>query len=141
MKPRTRDNKADAGGRRPSSRADSAPASDSRPKAADGSRQVSPRGDEFEVVGRAGPVRLERAPYVPAEAREELLVLKDGDLFLCARPDGDIHPARVTGEGLYANDTRYLSELRVQLGGRPPVLLSYAAETGSRAVVNATNAP
>lgn len=67
-------------------------------------------------------------------------MIKDAGIFLCARPDGDIHPARVTGEGLYANDTRYLSELRVQLGGRPPVLLSYAAETGSRAVVNATNA-
>lgn len=67
-------------------------------------------------------------------------MVKDAGVFLCARPDGDIHPARVTGEGLYANDTRYLSELRVQLGGRPPVLLSYAAETGYRAVVNATNA-
>jgi glycogen debranching enzyme len=103
-------------------------------------RRVSPRGDEFEVVGRAGPVRFERAPHVPAEAREELLVLKDGDLFLCARPDGDIHPARVTGEGLYASDTRFLSELRLELGGTPPVALSYAADEGYRAVVDATNA-
>ena len=67
-------------------------------------------------------------------------MVKDAGVFLCTRPDGDIHPAQATGEGLYANDTRYLSELRVQLGGRPPVLLSYAAETGYRAVVNATNA-
>ncbi len=66
--------------------------------------------------------------------------MKDAGIFLCARPDGDIHPARITGEGLYANDTRYLSELRVELGGKSPVLLSYAAETGYRAVVNATNA-
>lgn len=104
------------------------------------SRHVSPRGDEFDVVGRAAPVRSGPAPHVPAEAREELLVIKDGDIFCCARPDGDIHPARVTGEGLYAHDTRYLSELRVLLGGRPPVPLSYTAETGYRAVVNATNA-
>ncbi len=67
-------------------------------------------------------------------------MVKDAGIFLCTRPDGDIHPTGVTGAGLYANDTRYLSELRVKLGGRPPVLLSYAAETGYRAVVNATNA-
>jgi glycogen debranching enzyme len=91
------------------------------------------------VVGRAGPVRLGRAPHVPAEAREELLVLKHGELFLCARPDGEIHPARVTGEGLYAGDTRFLSEFRLELGGTPPVALSYAAEDGYRAIVDATN--
>jgi glycogen debranching enzyme len=110
-----------------------------RPRA---SRRVSPRGERFEVLGRAAPVRRERAraPSIRTEAREELLVVKDAGIFLCTRPDGDIHPARVTGEGLYANDTRYLSELRVQLGGRPPILLSYAAETGYRAVVNSTNA-
>ncbi|HEX2707610.1 MAG TPA: glycogen debranching N-terminal domain-containing protein [Solirubrobacterales bacterium] len=102
-------------------------------------RRVSPRGERFEVLGRAAPIRRGRAPAIRTEAREELLVIKDAGIFLCARPDGDIHPARVTGEGLYSNDTRYLSELRVQLGGRPPVLLSYEAETGYQAVVNATN--
>lgn len=100
----------------------------------------SPRGDDFEVVGRAGPVQLDRAPYIPAEAREELLVIKEGNVFLCARPDGDIHHARVTGEGLYADDTRYLSEFRLKLGGTPPVALSYSSESGYRAVVEATNA-
>jgi glycogen debranching enzyme len=67
------------------------------------------------------------------------LVLKDGDLFVCARPDGDIHPARVTGEGLYASDTRFLSEFRLELGGTAPVALSYDTERGYRAVVDATN--
>jgi glycogen debranching enzyme len=101
---------------------------------------VGPRGERLEVVGRAPAVVPAPPPYTPAEAREELLVVKQGDIFLCARPDGDIHPARVSGEGLYAHDTRYLSELRLTLDGTAPVALSYAADRGFRAVVDATNA-
>ena len=81
---------------------------------------------------------LEGAPSVPAEAREELLALKSGAVFVCARPDGDIRPARA-GEGLYAQDTRHLSELCLTLGGLRPVLLSSVMESGHHAVINATN--
>ncbi len=91
------------------------------------------------VVGRLGPVDMAGAPYVPAEAREELLVIKDGPLFMCARPDGEVVPAQVTGEGLYVEDTRYLSELRLELGGAPPVLLSSSAHLVHAAIVHATN--
>jgi glycogen debranching enzyme len=91
------------------------------------------------IVERAGPVELQRAPPIPAEAREELLVVKDGELFVCARTDGDIAPARVSGEGFYAYDTRYLSELRLQVGGATPVALSYVA-VDDHAVVDSTNA-
>ena len=101
---------------------------------------MGPRGERLEVVGRAPAVAPAPPPYTPAEAREEMLVVKEGDIFLCARPDGDVHPARVSGEGLYAHDTRYLSELRLRLDGIPPVALSYAADSGFRAVVDATNA-
>jgi hypothetical protein len=45
---------------------------------------------------------LEAAPVVPAEASEELLALKAGAMFVCARPDGDIRGARASGEGFYA---------------------------------------
>ena len=82
---------------------------------------------------------LESAPDVPAEAREELLALKSGAVFVCARPDGDIRPARASGEGLYAQDTRHLSELRLTVGGARPVLLSSVTESGHHAVINATN--
>ena len=99
----------------------------------------SPRGEQFEIVERAGPVELQRAPPIPAEAREELLVIKDRELFLCARTDGDITPARVSGEGFYAYDTRYLSELRLQVGGARPVALSYST-ADEHAVVDSTNA-
>ena len=99
----------------------------------------SPRGEHFEIAERAGPVELQRAPPIPAEAREELLVIKDGELFLCARPDGDIAPAQVSGEGFYAHDTRYLSEVGLEVGGARLVALSYAA-VDDQAVVDSTNA-
>ncbi|MGZ4286748.1 MAG: glycogen debranching N-terminal domain-containing protein [Solirubrobacteraceae bacterium] len=82
---------------------------------------------------------LESAPDVPAEAREELLALKSGAEFVCTRRDGDIRPARASGEGLYAQDTRHLSELRLTVGGLRPVLLSSVMESGHHAVINATN--
>ena len=86
------------------------------------------------------PLRdLESAPDVPAEAREELLALKSGAVFVCARPDGDVRPARASGEGLYAQDTRHLSELRLTVGGARPLLLSSVMESGHHAVINATN--
>ena len=66
-------------------------------------------------------------------------MLKDGELFLCARVDGDVAPARVSGEGFYASDTRYLSEIRLKVGGARPVALSHTA-FGDRAVLDATNA-
>jgi glycogen debranching enzyme len=91
------------------------------------------------VLGRAGPVELHGAPPILAEAREELLVLKDRELFLCTRPDGDVAPAQVSGEGFYADDTRHLSEIRLEVGGARPVALSRTA-LEDRAVLYATNA-
>ncbi|HEU4658272.1 MAG TPA: glycogen debranching N-terminal domain-containing protein [Capillimicrobium sp.] len=82
---------------------------------------------------------VEGAPSVPAEAREDLLALKSGATFLCARRDGDVVPGAVSGEGLYTRDTRHLSELRLTLGGALPVLLSSTMESGHEAVVHATN--
>jgi hypothetical protein len=35
-----------------------------------GGEILSPRGEPFEVVGRAGPVQRHGAPPIPAEARE-----------------------------------------------------------------------
>jgi glycogen debranching enzyme len=99
----------------------------------------SPRGEHYEIVERAGPVELQGAPAIPAEAREELLVIKDGPVFLCTRTDGEIAPARVTGEGLYAFDTRYLSELRLEVGGGRPVALSYS-RVDDHVAVDCTNA-
>jgi glycogen debranching enzyme len=104
-----------------------------------GQEVFSPRGEPFAVVGRAGPVELHGAPPIPAEAREELLVLKDGEVFLCARTDGDVAPAQVSGEGFYMHDMRHLSEIRLEVGDARPVALSHTAFE-HRAVLDATNA-
>jgi glycogen debranching enzyme len=90
--------------------------------------------------GFAATVRdVEGAPSVPAEAREDLLALKSDAQFVCTRPDGSIRPARASGEGYYAQDTRHLSELRLVVGGLPTVPLSSVMESGHHAVINATN--
>ena len=73
------------------------------------------------------------------EARVDLLALKAGALFVCTRPNGDLARGSASGEGLYAEDTRHLSELRLTIGGLPPVLLSATLESGHHAIVNATN--
>jgi len=100
---------------------------------------TDPGVDPERAAARSGAHVLEDAPSVPAEAQEDLLALKSGAVFLCARPDGEICPGRACGEGLYAEDTRHLSELRLTLGGLAPVLLSSAMESGHHAVINATN--
>jgi glycogen debranching enzyme len=100
---------------------------------------VSPSGEQFAVVERAGPVQFAPPPEVPAEARADLLVIKCDELFLCARPDGDVQGAQVSGEGLYSHDTRFLSRFRLLLAGVPPVTLTYALASGHSALVDATN--
>jgi glycogen debranching enzyme len=85
----------------------------------------------------AGEMR--QAPEVSVEARGELLALKSGALFVCLQRDGEIRAAGASGEGLYANDTRHLSELSVTVGGMRPVMLSSSMESGHHAVINATN--
>jgi glycogen debranching enzyme len=100
---------------------------------------VSPSGEQFDVVQRAGPVEFAPAPQVPAEARADLLVIKCDELFLCARPDGDVLPRQVSGEGLYTHDTRFLSRWRVLLANVSPVTLTYALASGHSALIDATN--
>ena len=92
----------------------------------------------FAPVGDRAP-EIEGAPFVPAEARAELLALKSGRAFVCTRPDGDIIAAEASGAGFYSHDTRHLSELRLQIGGHEPVLLASVIESGQQALINATN--
>ena len=86
-------------------------------------------------------LEAEGAPPIPAEAREELLALKWADQFVCARPDGDINARLTSGEGFFAHDTRYLSQLSVRVDGRRPVALASTLQSGHHAVVHATNPP
>ena len=67
-------------------------------------------------------------------------MVKEGALFVCARPGGDIRPGPASSLGLYARDTRHLSELTVTLAGRDPVVLSSSDEDAFHATVESTNA-
>ena len=78
-------------------------------------------------------------PYIPAESAEDLLVTKCGDIFACSRPNGDIAPHQTSVEGVFKQDTRYLSGFRLRLGGEYPILLSSSAELSFMAVVDLTN--
>ena len=66
-------------------------------------------------------------------------MIKDGELFLCVRTDGELAARDVSGEGFYAHDTRYLTAIRFEIGGAAPVALSYVA-VDDRAIVDSTNA-
>jgi glycogen debranching enzyme len=70
---------------------------------------------------------------------EDLVVLKEAALFLLARPDGDIGPCSAVGEGLYWNDTRYLSELTLRIGGVAPLLRSSKVQSAYKADAELTN--
>ena len=61
------------------------------------------------------------APEHPYIARTSQYVLKSGDTFVVNDPLGDINGL---DDGLFVNDTRMLSQLRLTFGGRAPSLLS-----------------
>lgn len=58
---------------------------------------------------------------VEATGVEQLMALKDGDLFLVADGWGDL---RGGADGLFADDTRVLSRLILTIGGARPSRLS-----------------
>jgi glycogen debranching enzyme len=66
---------------------------------------------------------------------ENLLVLKEGALFVCAHQNGDVRACAGSQGGLYSNDTRHLSELSLAIGGRSPILLSTTTQSPYEAAV------
>lgn len=51
-------------------------------------------------------------------------VIKEGDLFCLTSPTGDMTGSSDEGYGLYAKDTRFLSEMELMVNGEQPQLLS-----------------
>ncbi|WP_296655061.1 amylo-alpha-1,6-glucosidase [Paraburkholderia sp.] len=79
------------------------------------------------------------APETPDVASADQHVLKSGDTFIVNDPLGDI-----TGidDGLFVNDTRVLSSLRLTFGGRAPSLLSGSVSSDNTAfAAHLTNRP
>ncbi len=81
--------------------------------------------------------------YIPAtESLSDLgaHTLKHGDTFGIFDRYGDITPGPGSPEGLYHNDTRYLSSLRILVNGKRPLLLSSKIEDNNAALtVDLTN--
>jgi len=86
----------------------------------------------------AGMHDLQIAPREIEESSYE--VLKEGDLFLTSRPDGDIPAENMAGLGLYFRDTRYLSCLEHFINNTRPVLLSSATRGSHFSQIELTNA-
>src|ERR1051325_10277203 len=60
----------------------------------------------------------------PAKTAELSRVLKHGDTFALFDPRGDIVTQALREHGLYHQGTRFLSQLRLQIGHARPLLLS-----------------
>lgn len=94
---------------------------------------------DYDVAGPAAPLRLKPAPSISAEAAGDLLTIKHGAVFVCSARDGDIDPGVTSGHGLYFQDTRHLSELKLTLGSKDLLLLSASADAGFEAFAELTN--
>jgi glycogen debranching enzyme len=67
------------------------------------------------------------------------VVLKQGDLFLIAEPDGQLPATSTHGLGLYYHDCRYLCTYELRLNGTAPVSLGVTAAAGDHGIVQLTN--
>lgn len=61
---------------------------------------------------------------LPESTGTDKLVLKRGNLFAVTSCFGDIQPPGARDMGAYFEDTRFLSKLRLNVAGGPPVVLS-----------------
>jgi glycogen debranching enzyme len=78
-------------------------------------------------------------PAPPVRSGQRLFVLKEGDTFLVADAFGDVTGE---GDGLFHNDTRWLSTFRLLMDGRQPALLSSAVSRDNAFfTANMTNHP
>ena len=84
----------------------------------------APQGysDSAPSGAHTGPAALEPDEAARTSDPSELLSLKDGDSFLVADAHGDIEGA---ADGLFSDDTRILSRLRLLIGGKRPSRLSF----------------
>jgi glycogen debranching enzyme len=80
-------------------------------------------------------------PIAPREIEESSFeVLKEGDLFLTALPDGEIPEGNLAGLGLYYQDTRFLNCLEHFINETRPVLLSSTTRGSHFSQIELTNA-
>jgi glycogen debranching enzyme len=88
-------------------------------------------------------IQLEDQFYIRAEsslADDRTLVLLHNDTFAIFNRYGDIQPVGLGQQGLFHQETRYLSRLELTIGGHKPLLLSsVTAEDNVMVTVDLTN--
>jgi glycogen debranching enzyme len=97
-----------------------------------------PRND-----GKTDVIQVEDQFYIRAEsslADDRTLVLLHNDTFAIFNRYGDIQPVGLGEQGLFHEQTRYLSRLDLQIGGHKPLLLSsVTGEDNVMVTVDLTN--
>jgi glycogen debranching enzyme len=79
------------------------------------------------------------APVLITDLASKTLAVKEGETFLYCDLEGNLDHGGDYGLGLYHRDTRYLSQFRMTVSGRDPVLLSSSSERAYMSHVDLTN--
>ena len=79
------------------------------------------------------------APVLVTDLASKTLAVKEGETFLYCDLEGNLDHGGDYGLGLYHRDTRYLSQFRMTVSGRDPVLLSSSSERAYMSHVDLTN--
>jgi glycogen debranching enzyme len=79
------------------------------------------------------------APVLITDLASKTLAVKEGETFLYCDLEGNLDHGGDYGLGLYHRDTRYLSQFRMTISGRDPVLLSSSSERAYMSHVDLTN--
>jgi glycogen debranching enzyme len=91
--------------------------------------EVFYRGEEIQLVEIPSPHVEPRLAYQTFEPRKlNNLTLIDGKTFLSTTVAGDITPPGSPDVGLFHDDTRFLSQLELRIGGLRTVVLSSSTE-------------
>ncbi|HWC31699.1 MAG TPA: glycogen debranching N-terminal domain-containing protein, partial [Actinomycetota bacterium] len=106
--------------------------------APDGPATDAALADERDAVEHPR-LRPEVTPTVITELSSRVLATKEGEMFLYSDTEGNLDDRTELGLGLYFEDTRFLSHLRMRVSGRDPVLLSSSSERGYMSYVDLTN--
>lgn len=116
----------------------------SRSRAAVQVTGVIDMGDERRLANGSESVQLEfgadlRVAPAKTPGIADALVLKDGDLFLVTRPNGDVPLERGHATGLYYHDCRFLDGYELRVAGHALETLVSTAGRGYQSLVELTN--
>lgn len=92
-----------------------------------------------ETLQKAPPPLEPKIAYAePHLSNVEILALIRGKTFFTANHQGNLMPPGAPHVGLFWDDTRYLSQLELQINGHPPVVLSSSTEGAYAARIELT---